>query len=185
MTGDNPPASSDTLGRYRTLVVPDLEKRILEEHERAKLLDEKTFKMTLSLALGLTILGSVTAVLLRDVGQSTIATLMRSGVTLSILYIFIGGFIALTSLATLPTFGYGTGFKVEANTTAAPVEVYVDALLRQETANQIRQVRNEAAFQALRNGFVLFGIVLILYLLTLTGIIRTGLPGGCAGNLSL
>jgi hypothetical protein len=79
------------------------------------------------------------------------------------------------SLRTLPTFGYGTGFKIDSKTADAPAEVYVDALLRQEKANQIRQVRNEAAFQALRNGFFLFGIVLILYLLVLTGMIHTSL----------
>jgi hypothetical protein len=121
-------------------------------------------------------LGSVTAVLLRNVGESTIATLMRFGLALSIFYIFVGGSIALSSLRTLPTFGYGTGFKIDVKRANAPVEVYIDALLRQEKANQIRQVRNEAAFQALRNGFVLFGIVLILYFLVLAGIIHAGLP---------
>lgn len=176
MNSDNPPAPPDTLANYRELAVSDLEKSILEEHERSKLLDEKTFKMTLSLALGLTILGSVTAVLLRNVGESTIATLMRFGLALSIFYIFVGGSIALSSLRTLPTFGYGTGFKIDVKRANAPVEVYIDALLRQEKANQIRQVRNEAAFQALRNGFVLFGIVLILYFLVLAGIIHAGLP---------
>jgi hypothetical protein len=176
MNSDNPPAPPDTLANYRELAVSDLEKSILEEHERSKLLDEKTFKMTLSLALGLTILGSVTAVLLRNVGESTIATLMRFGLALSIFYIFVGGSIALSSLRTLPTFGYGTGLKIDVKRANAPVEVYIDALLRQEKANQIRQVRNEAAFQALRNGFVLFGIVLILYFLVLAGIIHAGLP---------
>lgn len=175
MNGENPPASPDTLASYRNLGTSDLEKRLTEEHERAKSLDEKTFKMTFSLALGLTILGSVTAVLLGNIGESTIAALMRFGITLSILYIFFGGSIALSSLRTLPTFGYGTGFRIAAKAASTPGELYVEALLRQEKANQIRQVRNEAAFQALRNGFVLFGIVLILYLLVLTGVIHKAL----------
>jgi hypothetical protein len=168
MFEDALPGNSEVADQYRRLTAEDLGKRIAEEHERARLLDEKTSKMTLFLALGLTILGSVVAVLLRDVGASPIAVAMKYGLLVSILFVFIGGYIALTSLGTMPTFGYGTAFCVKAKTAAAPTEVVLDALLRQETANQIRQVRNEAAFQSLRNGCFVFAVVLILYLFTWT-----------------
>jgi hypothetical protein len=168
MLGDALPGNSDVVDQYRKLSAEELERRIVEEHERARLLDEKTSKMTLFLALGLTILGSVVAVLLRDVGTSPIAVAMKYGLLLSILFVFIGGYIALTSLGTMPTFGYGTAFRVKAKTAAAPAEVILDALVRQETANQVRQVRNEAAFQSLRNGCFVFAVVLILYLFTWT-----------------
>lgn len=45
MLGDNLQALPDTLACYRKLPSGELEKRIVEEHERAKLLDEKTFKI--------------------------------------------------------------------------------------------------------------------------------------------
>jgi hypothetical protein len=185
MSGDNLQVSHDTLACYKKLTPQELEIRIREEHERAKLLDEKTFRMTLSLSLALTIVGSVVAKCLKDIATSPIATAMQYGMIFSLVYILIGGYIALTSLRTLPTFGYGTAFKVAAKTAADPVEVYVDALLRQETANQIRQVRNEAAFQHLRNGCIPFAIVLTLYLLILVRVVPTGLPGGrVPGTLS-
>jgi len=163
MSGDALPANSNVAGQYRNLTNDELEKRIVEEHERARSLDEKTSQMTLFLALGLTILGSVVAVLLKDVA-SPLAAAMKYGLLISILFFFIGGYIALTSLGTMPRFGYGTAFRVKTKTAAAPGEVILDALVRQEAANQVRQLRNEAALQSLRNGCFIFAVVLILYL---------------------
>lgn len=176
MLGENPPAPPDTLTVYRKLTAEELKNQIFEEHERARMLDDKTSKMTLSLGLGLAILGSVAAVLLKELGTSGIAVFMVWVLAVSVIFILIGGFIALTSLRTMPTYGYGTEFKVKAKTADPSVEVYVDALLRQEKANQIRQVRNEAAIQTLQIGFVLFVIVLFLYFLTVASIGHTDPP---------
>jgi hypothetical protein len=161
----DPTALPETVATYSKLNSDELEKRLSQEHERAKALDEKTFKMTLSLALGMTILGSAVAVLVKDLGDAPVAIVMQWGVSITLFYILAGGFLALTSLATLPTYGYSTGFKAEVKTASAPIDIYVDALLRQEAVNQIRQLRNEAAFQSLRNGSIVFAFVLLLYFL--------------------
>lgn len=112
---------------------------------------------------------------------------MRWGVIFSAGYIFIGGYVALRGFATLETFGYGTDFKIQIKTGADPVQVYVDALLRQEKANQIRQIRNEATFQSLRNGFILFSIVLLVFAATpVLGVLKpTSKPQEITGTVQV
>jgi hypothetical protein len=158
------PASLEAFLHYGSLSTEQLEKRLAEEHERAKLLDEKTSKMTLAFTLGLGILGAA-GTLVRSLGQSTIISVLQCGIVLSAIYILTAGFLALAAFRTFPLFGYGTEFLVAIKDAAEPKQIYLDCLFRQEKANQIRQIRNEAAFQSLRNGFVIFAVVLIVYLI--------------------
>jgi hypothetical protein len=142
-----------------------LEDRIAEERERARSMDEKTFKMTLSLSIGLTILGSTVSML---VGKSPIPffrTIIAATASLSIFYTLAGGFLALGALKTLPSYGYGTDFLIRAQ---REKKIVVQALGCQEKMNLIRHLRNESAYQCLRNGFILLLISVSLFTFSFT-----------------
>ena len=67
--------------------------------------------------------------------------------------------MALGALRTFPTYGYGTQFLLQQRENTETV--LADALARQETMNNIRHLRNETAYAALRNGllFLFAGII--------------------------
>ena len=135
--------------------------RLKEEHERAKSIDEKTVKFTVSLSIVLTILGLINGYFSKTL-QNDILNLFISSVSgVSVLYTITGGVLALGALKTLPTYGYGTRFILEAR---AAMKAKVAALIAQENVNIVRQLRNEAAFQCLRNGFLALLISAILFI---------------------
>jgi len=79
-----------------------------------------------------------------------------------ILYTIIGGIIALGALKTLPTYGYGTNFIIKSKD---DVNVKIAALAAQEKVNTARHLRNEAAYQCLRNGFIILIIPVIFFII--------------------
>jgi hypothetical protein len=123
-------------------------------------MDEKTFKLTLSLSVGLTVLGSTAAFLVKTVLSATVQTALAVMIGLGLLYVLAAGFVALGALRTFQSYGYGTQFLLQQQEDAQ--NALADALARQETANNIRHLRNEAAYQAVRNGlFLLFAAFLV------------------------
>jgi hypothetical protein len=174
MLGAGAPETEEIVSFYRLLPEDQLRERILEERDRAKSLDEKTSHMTLAFTLALAVVGAAAA-LVKGLTPSASIVLINIGIIISAIYILLGGCLALAGLRTLPQFGYGTGFRIAVKEASDLRHVYVDHLLRQEKANQLRQIRNEAAFQSLRNGFVVFVVVLIIYLLAF----RAGSTAGC------
>ena len=122
-------------------------------------MDEKTFKLTLSLSVGLTVLGSTAAFLTKVISSATIQTLLTIVIGIGLSYVLAAGFVALGALRTFPTYGYGTQFLLQQRENTETV--LADALARQETMNNIRHLRNETAYAALRNGllFILAGII--------------------------
>ena len=88
------PASLETLVRYGLLSTEQLEKRLEDEHERGKSLDEKTSRMTLAFTLGLGILGAA-GTLVKGLGQSTIISSLECAIVLSAIYILAAGVLAL------------------------------------------------------------------------------------------
>ena len=66
---------------------------------------------------------------------------------------------SICALRTLPSYGYGTRFLLDQS--VDPPQILADALARQETMNVVRHLRNEAAYQAMRNGllFLFAGIM--------------------------
>ena len=153
---------------YETLFTWQLQHRLKDEHQRASAMDEKTFKLTLSLSIGLTVLGSIAAFLTKAVSSATIQTISTILICFGVLYVLLAGFVALGALRTLPSFGYGTQFLLRQKKDEQ--KVLADALARQETMNIIRHLRNETAYQTLRNGlWLLFvGIVIFATALVLT-----------------
>lgn len=145
---------------YYGLIGEALKERIAEERERATSMDEKTFKMTLSLSIGLTILGSTISLLVGKSPISIFRTIIALTASLSIFYTLSGGVLALGALKTLPSYGYGTVFRIQAQ---CKKKFAVEALACQENMNLIRHLRNESAYQCLRNGFILLLISVLLF----------------------
>lgn len=150
---------------YPTLSEKQLTDRLAEERTRAAALDDKTFKLTLSLSLGLTILSSTAAYVSSHLTVVAVSFAVSTIIGLSLLYTLIAGLLALSALRTLPSFGYGTRLLLEQKVPNATT--LASHLARQEVMNLIRQIRNEAAYQALRNGLVLLFVALLLFAATL------------------
>jgi hypothetical protein len=72
----------------------------------------------------------------------------------------IAGIISLGALKTLPKYGYGTKHEILAEQQGA--NHIAKALFLQEEINIVRHLRNESAYQCLRNGFLLLLLVLII-----------------------
>ena len=99
------------------------------------------------------------AFLTKAVSSATIQTISTILIFPGLLYVLLAGFVALGALRTLPSYGYGTQFLLPQKDDQ---KVLAEALARQETMNIIRHLRNETAYQALRNGFWLLLFVGIL-----------------------
>lgn len=146
--------------QYKTLSSEELETRLKEEHERGKNIDEKTIKFSVTISIAVTILGSAGSVILKSLSEPNLVFYASTFVAASVIYTISGGLLALSALKTLPTYGFGTLFllkKKESN------EVVVSSLVSQEKVNIVRQLRNESAYQCLRNGFLLLLPALLIY----------------------
>lgn len=146
---------------YTSLSQAQLSVRLKEEHTRASALDDKTFKLTLSLSVGLTVLGSAAASLLGALTSPALQVTLALVIGAALFYFLLAGFVALGGVRTSATYGYGTKFLLQKQT-GVP-NVIADALARQEIMNIIRHLRNETAYQALRNGLILLFAGLLLF----------------------
>jgi len=146
---------------YPTLTNEQLLQRLTEERQRGVALDEKTFKLTLSLAIGLTVLGTGASALVKEIPTAGGRLVVGAGLALSISYILGGGFLALGAMRSLPSYGYGTAMLLTANDEMP--DALADALARQEILNIVRTLRNEASYQMLRNGFVMLLVTLAVF----------------------
>ena len=148
---------------YRKLSSEQLTRRLDDEHQRASAIDEKTSKMTLSLSVSVMILGFMIAFTAKLEFDSMDQGLLIL-VVLVLLYILIAAFMALGALRTLPKYGYGTEFVLKkSQESTRKVEILADALARQECMNDIRHLRNEMAYQTLRNVFYLLFISAVIF----------------------
>ena len=151
---DNDPRAK----RYSSLTSEILVSRILQEHERAAAIDLKTSKLSLPIGAAVSLLSAIAIPLLKSGGIGFGIHLAQLALLVSLFFGIVSVLISARSLTTLPTFGYGTDFEL----IKEDDEELRRALILQETANSIRQVRNEAAYQCLRNGLLCLGVALIL-----------------------
>ena len=143
----------DTFAGYDGLSADQLTRRLEEERNRATAMDEKTFKMTLSLSIGMTVLGSIAAFLVKEIPYPTAQVALTVMIGISLIYILSAGFIAVGALKTLPSYGYGTRPLLLDDEKRQ--KALASDLAKQEIMNIIRHLRNETAYQALRNGLLL------------------------------
>ena len=152
---------------YSTLLAEQLKDRLKEERERAQFMDEKTFKLTLSLSIGLTVIGSTAASLINAVSCVAIQIILIVIIGFGLSFVLAAGIIALGALRTLPSYGYGTQFLLRLQQQENPQTVLAVNLARQETMNIIRHLRNETAYQALRNGLLFLFAGILIFVVTL------------------
>ena len=155
---------SKPFAEYSVLSTETLKNRLDEERQRAHSMDEKTFKLTLSFSVGLTVLGLTTTSIARTVPYPAIQVTLIALMGLGLTFVLIAGFVALGALRTFSSYGYGTAFLVELGKTEHKQVLLASELARQETMNNIRHLRNETAYQTLRNGllFLFLGVLLSL-----------------------
>ena len=160
--------NSEVFSEYNMLPTETLRNRLNEERQRAHSMDEKTFKLTLSFSVGLTVLGLTTTSIARIIPYATIQVILIALITLGLIFVLLAGFVALGALRTFPSYGYGTAFLLKLKRTEDKQVVLATALARQETINNIRHLRNETAYQMLRNGLLFLFLGLLLSLSALT-----------------
>ena len=151
--------------QYANLSLEKLRKRLREERQRASAMDEKTFKMTLSLSVGLAILGFTSTTIVKQVSLPEARIALVVLIILGLFYFLSSGFIALGALKTLPSYGYGTQILLldaEQNQ-----RCLAECLARAEEINIVRHLRNETAYQSLRNGLIMFFLVAIVFIVFL------------------
>lgn len=148
---------SKTITEYSKLNNDEIEKRLNDEHERAKTIDEKTSKFTLGLSISLTIISTMASGVVKFLPKNNLNEVIAFIFGLSSLYMISGGLLALGALKTLPKFGYGTHFEINKNS-----GILISSLIGQEKVNTLRHIRNELSFMSLRNGFLLILISLLL-----------------------
>lgn len=160
--------------RYIELGSDSLNIRIKEEHERAIKIDEKTFKFTLGLSISLTVLAAASGSFVKFLPNTSYSVYISIICGFSSLYMLMAGITALGAIKTLATYGYGTDHLLNQKTIGD--SYLAEALYAQERMNIIRQLRNESAYQSLRNGFLMLFIALSLSVAVLGGHNVTSIP---------
>ena len=151
--------------QYPNLNVKKLRKRLIEERQRASSMDEKTFKMTLSLSVGLAILGTTSATLVKQISLPEARIALVTLIILGLFYLLSSGYIALGALKTLPSYGYGT--QPLLLDSEQHQRNLAECLARAEKINIVRHLRNETAYQCLRNGLVLLYLAAVIFVVFL------------------
>ena len=152
--------------RFIELDTDKLCKRLDDEDQRASAINEKTYKMALTLSVAMTIIGySLTEV--SDKIQHPVVEFIFFGlIVIGIFYSLVSAVIALGALRTEPYYGNTTQLLLEPNVERQ--RLLADCLARTEVRNLRRQHRNEATYMGLRNGNVLFLTALVLFVLSLS-----------------
>lgn len=147
---------------YSKLADEKIVERLEDEHNRAKEIDDKTFKFTLALSISLSIVSAGASGVVKFLPESFLSSYISFVFFLSSFYMLCGGLISLGSLKTLPKFGYGTYFEINKSR-----DGLIKAITGQEKVNTIRHIRNELSYMSLRNGFllILFALILCLFIL--------------------
>lgn len=160
------PTPETLIKRYSTLSEQTLLDRIKEEQNRGTNIEDKTFKFHGSLAIGLTLINSTLFLLAGKITCPRIQLFVNVLISCSVLYLFIGAFIALYGIKTHQVYGYGTEFLVQLKD-GNSVEICATALVNQEKENCIRHLLNEASFQSVRNGLICFFLAILAFILFL------------------
>ena len=159
-TSDSEKKNDSPYIQYKTLSNEELETRLKEEHERGKNIDEKTIKFSVTISIAVTILGSAGSVILKSLSEPDLVFYASTFIAVSVIYTISGGLLSLSALKTLPTYGFGTLFLLKKKESD---DVVVSSLVSQEKVNIVRQLRNESAYQCLRNGLLLLLPALLIY----------------------
>ncbi len=86
----------------------------------------------------------------------------------------IAGIISLGALKTVPKYGYGTQYEIQKEEKGA--NYLANALILQEDINIVRHLRNEAAYQCIRNGLFLLltALIISIFVIRISGDVKPG-----------
>lgn len=161
----------ENINSYLELNEKQLTNRLLEEHDRASKIDDKTSKFTLALSLSLTILSAINSIFIKlfYIKISLFTKFISILCLLSSIYMLLASIIAVSAYKTLPKYGYGTDYLLEIRKMGK--KAIAKNLVSQEKMNIIRHMKNEASYQCIRNGLLLllitFFITLIYFIINL------------------
>ena len=151
---------------YSNIPEDKIEERLKEEYQRALAIDEKTSKLTFSLSIALTFVGAIMiflkSIVFSVAMQTNLSVPMNFLIFFGLFYCIIAGLVALGALRTAPRHGYGTSLLLKQ--AESRKKILAESLARQEISNLVRHLRNEAAFQSLRNGLLFFIVVIVMFM---------------------
>lgn len=151
---------------YCSLSRKQLKKRLKEEHRRPLIIDQKTFRLIISLSFEFTVLSSTAALLREAELREAVETALTIIILTGLVYTLLAGFIALGAMRTFSLYGYGTEFLLQQQSNGQR-RILAEALVRQQIMNTLRHLRNETVYMALRNVFVLVLAGAIIFTTTL------------------
>lgn len=143
---------------YLQLDYEQLSARLTEEHTRGVSIDEKTAKLTLTFSIAIALMSSVGSYFLDSLEGSVVLSAVVVLTEVGAIFALISGLVSVRALTTLPTYGYGTSYTAKATDKL----LVARSLMAQEKINALRQVRNEAAYQSLRNALFCLMIAVAL-----------------------
>lgn len=150
--------SSELEAEYLQLDKGQLSARLKKEHTRGVSIDEKTAKLTLTFSIAIALTSSVGSYFVDSLEGSVALSGIVAIANVAAIFALVSGLISVRALTTLPTYGYGTSFVAKATDEL----VVARSLMAQEKINALRQVRNEAAYQCLRNSLCCLVIAVAL-----------------------
>jgi hypothetical protein len=152
---------------WYAISVEKLDELIKAESDRAAKLDDKAGKISAVLVLALTIGGAFGTSLIDTVSRPKCKAPMRFGLLLSVVYILLGGWLAFRSgSAAKPQGGYGPDWEtLLSGNSSQNKEPRVEALVSFEFANLISNNNISGALDCVRNGIVIFFVLLLVVLL--------------------
>lgn len=139
----------------------NLQIRLNQENERASAINEKTYKMGLSLSIALTIIGYASTTLSGQLHYSITKALFSGLIILGIVYFMVAGIVALKSIRTEPIYGVTTQIMLLQG--VEKQQCLAKCLAQSEEMNIIRHIRNELVYRCLCTGYVLFLCAIVLF----------------------
>lgn len=146
---------------------PDELKDLIEkERQRGNTLDEKLAKTTAVLALAFTIGGTLAKSFIDGVSTPLCKTAVWGGMTLSMLYMVVGGIYALfNALRPRPQSGIGPDFELQLQDEKdRGKRLRAEVLVELEILNTLRNNSITGALGSIRNGFICFSVAVLFAL---------------------
>ena len=156
---DEEPANA---ARYCEIDVEELSALLDDDRGRAATVDEKSFKLSLSLSVALTVLGTLSPILFDRITSRWLLIVCGVFILASVFNALVGGFIALGAMDTLPSYGRGP-LGIPKGASGARRRLLASSLARNELVGIARQLRNSATYQHLRNGLICLSAALCAY----------------------
>ena len=156
--------AKDEFNVYAKCSVSKLKEALMNEHDRASHLEQKTHQLILVVSFAFAVLGLGGIALIETIETLTWQIIAGFFATLSVIYLLGAAIYITQSLQAVRTFGIGIGLEV----TLAPLNPFEQArclaelLVQQEASNLIRSNRNAVVYVCVRNGlFCLLAAILV------------------------